>query len=256
MYIWQRDKPTSSANIGQPSDNLSFNIRKIHGIDDNKISQPVVYEDPIIKTKGKVYKLGDTIYLKRINKELIEFEVIANSSINFYDVNIIAKQGNSRVREKPHINEKEACVSLKGNKALFAFRPWVYTSDLNNLVEVEINCKNLEVNVLTIPVVVLDNIEYEKYISNHLLPTQRNTWLATTKRYKQRLNTAWVTKEVGNGRRSYSTSSLSAKRFFADKQYHSGKYTNEYFAHDGDFKITLFADQTPIVIVEPINLLL
>lgn len=250
LYQWsETPKQPSNSNAGIKE----IRLCKAHAVDAGEINQPITYTGHILKSPYKSYNQSDTIYLRASNRELVEIEVIGDSTATFESIDLSVGKDLQQEEIKPHINKRNDAYIVNENNLLFAFNPWVYTSDINNVVTVKIELYHDGTTIeKQIPIIVLSDKQYETYISSRLNYSERNKWIKLTKKYENRFVKSWKSDKYSKS----ILTSLSPDSFFSGLKYRNGKYTAEYFAYDGEYRVTLIASSPQKFFVEPKNVML
>ncbi|MEZ0484333.1 hypothetical protein [Fibrella aquatica] len=224
-------------------------IRTNH-ITDEYPSLPEEYKSPILKTKPTAISTKDTLYLPFSQQNTVEFEIEASKGYLVSGVQLQYTKDGKKQSEEPTMDKTlRPSFTLMGRRALLVFRPWLKVPyGDGGIVDVVVELVNKSCNfskVITIN--VLSKADYSKHISKSLTHSQSAQITALKAKYDKLIDKSWT---VTRFRRSQDTF-FDVKKFFAGKKIHEGKFSNEYIAYDGKYKITVLVSRQPTYTIEP-----
>lgn len=235
-------------------DVLTAAFRKQHAAD-GSVMLPEPYNKPILSGSERPIQNGDTIYLKASDRDIVEFRLEGDSLTQITGVQLKFKDDGRWQTDDPHIDRRNKGLYIKGKDALFIFNPWVHVEEDDNVMYSIVSYSYDNCNCgKAYPIKVLTDAQYSTFISNRQPTTISKKMEKVRNKYQSRLSTCWETKAVGSGRSRKLFDQFNVDKFFGGLKYSEGKYSNEYVANDGTFKITLTVDDSPSVIVEPLKL--
>ena len=189
---------------------------------------------------GAGVQLGemDTLYLKSENVDAVEYEVLADSSVFFTDVEIITDPESNSYdyrHGKPWHHKNSDSYALGNGRAIWAFLPYLY----GRVVKVKLSFETAgQSHEKFFVLMVVDKEEYADYLNQHLSANQLAIKERMRKKYQKILDASWSTQPFG--RRKIMTTSVNLDDFRRrHPTYKQGVFLNQYITEDSGFRVII-----------------
>lgn len=199
------------------------------------------------------YDPSDTLFLKEDYVEAVEFEVLADSTVTFRDIEIVKDPNNTGSHnEKPWHRKDRDSYALSTGRAIWVFMPYVYGSNVQ--VRLTFDAYG-ETFTKIFPISVLDAEAYSKTIERRLSPKEKEIRAGLIIKNKALLAKYWGYQKQGSGKKSIYGNVWDSERFQKENpQFKEGWiFSNQYTTIESGFRVILTAGNRENVEVEPIN---
>lgn len=221
-------------------------------IEASEIEMKPNYQTSALNSIPLIYFVPDTLYLKRSETSYLEYEILADSSVEFTNIKIIKDDDSDYSgTEEPFYNRKESSFWVGRGRAIWLFIPSLYGENLKAKIYFEYEGFDFthEFSIRNV-----EDVEYNKILSRKLDEKSLAIKHRLEMKYKSIIANYYSYKKTGTSKSKSYQYGFDLDKFKKDsKRFSQHNYSNQFICKDSGFYIIVTVGNNQKIEVEPIN---